>query len=134
MKTLSRTDIDGMTCSASFDEDERYRYHLAWTWGEGPPLVAWMLNPSTATHEVLDPTIAGLVKRARAWEYGGVEVVNLFALRATDPRLMRAHPDPIGPENDLMIRRVLSSLPRLRVCRCRLSTSTRAGRPSILST
>lgn len=30
-------------------------------------------------------------------------MVNLFALRATDPRLLRRHPDPVGPENDRFI-------------------------------
>jgi hypothetical protein len=108
MKTLTRTDLDGMTCSATFDDEEAYRYHLCWQWAEGPRLVAWMLNPSTATHEVLDRTISGLLTRARSWGLAGVEVVNLFGLRATDPKVMLAHPEPVGPDNDLVIRRVLN--------------------------
>jgi hypothetical protein len=27
-------------------------------------------------------------------------VVNLFALRATSPRMLRAHADPVGEDND----------------------------------
>ncbi|MET3826519.1 hypothetical protein ABIC16_002212 [Sphingomonas sp. PvP055] len=105
MKTLSRSDLSGMECTATFSDDEAHRYSLSWIWDRAlPPLVVCMLNPSTATHEELDPTIAGLVKRARAWAYGGVVVVNLFALRATDPRVMKLHPEPIGPENDEAIR------------------------------
>lgn len=105
MKTLSRNDLTGMECTATFSDDDAHRYSLAWIWDRAlPPLVVCMLNPSTATHEKLDPTISGLIKRARAWAYGGVAVVNLFALRATDPRVMKMHTDPIGPENDEAIR------------------------------
>ena len=32
--------------------------------------------------------------------FGGFRVTNIFAFRATDPRDMRAAPDPIGPDND----------------------------------
>lgn len=44
---------------------------------------------------------------ARAWGHGGLIVVNIFAYRSTDPRLMiEAHKkgeNIIGPENDLNI-------------------------------
>jgi hypothetical protein len=40
---------------------------------------------------------------ARDWGYGGLVVTNIFALRATDPKDMLAHPDPVGPENDNII-------------------------------
>ena len=97
---LARSDLSGMHCSASFSECERYRYLLTWRWSADPLLIAWMLNPSTATHEKLDPTIDGLMKRARAWGHGGVRVINLFAFRATKPADMMKAADPIGPENN----------------------------------
>ena len=100
MIVRERTDLSGMHCSASFSTCEAYRYLLTWRWSDAPLLVAWMLNPSTATHEKLDPTIAGLVSRARAWGRGGVRVINLFAFRATQPAAMKAAADPIGPHND----------------------------------
>ena len=34
-------------------------------------------------------------------------MVNLFALRATDPAELARHPDPVGPENDEFIRRAI---------------------------
>ncbi len=37
---------------------------------------------------------------ARGWGYSGVDVVNLYALRATDPLELWKTPDPVGPEND----------------------------------
>ena len=66
-----------------------------------------MLNPSTATHEVLDPTVSRCKKRAEAFGYGGLEVVNLFALRSTDPALIyqfaRRGINPIGDGNGLAL-------------------------------
>lgn len=105
----SRVDLTGMACCAVFSPDEAYRYRLEWRWGDicSVPLVALMLNPSTATHEVLDPTITGLVKRARAWGMGGVVVINLFAIRATDPKVMLRADEPVGPANDAIIEHVL---------------------------
>lgn len=109
MITRTRTDLTGMSCSAVFSDCEQYRYRLDWRWPDltAVPLVALMLNPSTATHEVLDPTISGLVKRARTWRFAGVIVINLFALRATDPKVMLAADDPVGADNDDQIRAVL---------------------------
>ncbi|WP_296540155.1 DUF1643 domain-containing protein [Rhizorhabdus sp.] len=100
MKLLSRTDLSGMECRALFSECEAYRYTLTWRWARDPLLIAWMLNPSTATHEALDNTVSGLIKRARVWGLGGVRVINLFAFRATEPADMKRAKDPVGPEND----------------------------------
>src|SRR4029078_1304774 len=33
------------------------------------------------------------------WGYGGIEVVNIFALRATDPRELRSARDPVAPRS-----------------------------------
>jgi hypothetical protein len=33
-------------------------------------------------------------------------VVNLYALRATDPKALRGHNDPFGPENEYWLRKV----------------------------
>jgi hypothetical protein len=88
---------------AIFSECRGYRVYLEWRWSTAPALYVCMLNPSTADAFKLDPTITGLVKRAKAWGYGAVVVVNLFALRATNPADMLAHAAPVGPDNDAVL-------------------------------
>ncbi len=46
---------------------------------------------------------------AGAGGWGGINVVNLFALRATDPAELKTHPDPVGPDNDLWITNTIGS-------------------------
>ncbi|MGI0011840.1 MAG: DUF1643 domain-containing protein [Nitrososphaera sp.] len=62
-----------------------------------------MLNPSTADKMKNDPTINRCIAYARAWGFGTLEVVNLFAFRSTDPGQLHEVDDPIGPENDRYI-------------------------------
>ncbi|TZG26476.1 DUF1643 domain-containing protein [Sphingomonas montanisoli] len=116
-----------------------YRYHLwrewrgtgtnaNWDWledddgsiakdGAGAPLgepksvLFVMLNPSTADGDQDDPTIRRCVAFAKAWGYDRMEVVNLFAWRATDPsavlRMTGSGPDPVGPDNQRHVRNAL---------------------------
>lgn len=87
--------------SAEFSPCERYRYSLTRRWDNRLPGVCFvMLNPSTATAEKDDPTIRRCVGFAKHWGYGGVAIVNLFALRSTDPAQLYVADDPIGPKND----------------------------------
>ena len=58
-----------------------------------------MLNPSTADADEDDPTIKRLIKRARAGGFGGIQVYNLCAFRATDPLELSQAVDAIGPDN-----------------------------------
>jgi hypothetical protein len=92
---------------AVYSDCENYRFLLTRTWDEGPRALFIMLNPSTATEFQNDPTVERCERRARALGYGAFRVTNIFAWRATDPRDMRAAPDPVGAEND---RAILDSL------------------------
>lgn len=100
---------DGMLGEAWFSEDEAFRYYLSRTWDPAlPPLVWVMLNPSTATERVLDPTIRKCVKFAKREGYGGVVILNLFGLRSPFPADLRKAADPVGPENDDVLREHLA--------------------------
>ncbi len=88
---------------AVYSDCERYRYLLTRVWGPGPHALFIMLNPSTATEVQNDPTVERCERRARALGFGAFRVTNIFAFRATNPRVMRAEADPIGPANDAAI-------------------------------
>lgn len=91
--------------TAVFSEDRRYRYRLTRTWGSSGTHATWiMLNPSTADAMDDDPTIRRCIGFTRSWGLDGLIVVNLFALRATNPRELAACADPVGPFNDRFIR------------------------------
>lgn len=89
--------------TATYSPDLRYRYALTRLWAPGPQALFVMLNPSTATEVQNDPTVERCERRARALGFGAFRVTNIFAFRATDPRVMRAQPDPVGPANDAAI-------------------------------
>lgn len=89
---------------ATFDASGRYRYSLTRRWeATGSRVAIVLLNPSTADASRDDPTVRRCVGFARAWGYGALEVVNLFAWRATRPADLRRARAPVGPENDAYI-------------------------------
>jgi len=95
-----------MKSSAKFSFCRRYRYTLQRHWGEYADRGYVMfigLNPSTADETKDDPTLRRCICFAKSWGYDGVFMLNLFALRSTDPIEMRNHPHPIGPQNNFYI-------------------------------
>ena len=85
-----------------FSECGKYRYTLRRDFTTGMFKVLFvMLNPSIADARLDDPTTRRAVDFARTGlRCGNYMAVNLFALRSTDPKGLRAVADPIGPEND----------------------------------
>jgi hypothetical protein len=66
------------------------------------------LNPSTADENNLDPTLRRIRSFTTREGLGSFVMANLFAFRATNPKVMKAHPSPIGIENDGWIKRFAS--------------------------
>ncbi|MFM2061823.1 MAG: hypothetical protein RLZZ507_1493 [Cyanobacteriota bacterium] len=91
---------------AKFDDknNRKYRYLLRRKWDENLPQVTFvMLNPSTADHKKPDPTITKCIELARSWNYGSLEVVNLFAYITPKREKLLDEDDPVGPKNNLYI-------------------------------
>jgi hypothetical protein len=93
-----------MAKGAFIDPSGQYRYKLWRDWDKYKQRVTFiMLNPSTADGKADDPTIRRCINFAKAWGYGSLDVVNLFAYRATDPKELLYVKDPIGPDNNLWL-------------------------------
>lgn len=94
-----------MNKGARFSTCWRYRYRLWRVWNDALPSLAFvMLNPSTADATTDDATVRKCIGFANRGRYGGIEIANLFAWRATKPRdLWNAPVEPVGPENDTHI-------------------------------
>lgn len=90
---------------ARLSECGKYRYLLRRTWDHDKQRALFvMLNPSTADAEVDDATIRSCIRLCKGYGYGGFEVVNLMAWRATDPKDLPTKPsDAMGPENPRVI-------------------------------
>lgn len=100
MTTLTYRTLTG-EWGAVYSPCETYRYRLWRQWdGLRPTLAFCLLNPSTATELKNDPTIERCQRRAVEWGYGRLEIVNIFALRSTNPMALYSEPDPIGWAND----------------------------------
>lgn len=100
-----------MKKSAYISECGTYRYWLKREWDETLPSMAFvMLNPSKADAENDDHTIRRCIGFAKAWGYGGLVVVNLFAYRSTDPMKLLLAADPIGPKNEATIKDIIGSV------------------------
>ena len=94
---------------ATISDCGAFRYRLWRYWQGDKPLVFVMLNPSTADANADDPTIRKCIGFAKRYGYGGIEVLNLYAYRATKPADLKAAGYLVGPDNDKHFQAVIDS-------------------------
>ncbi|HEY1169971.1 MAG TPA: DUF1643 domain-containing protein [Verrucomicrobiae bacterium] len=103
--------IEGEKRSAVLSVCKLYRYELRRVWATNEAntkLVVFIgLNPSTADAFQDDQTIRRCRNFAKSWSFDGMIMINLFAYRATSPKVMKAQSDPFGPENDYYFKKAL---------------------------
>ena len=111
------------TGEAEYSSCKRYRYTLTRAMnpeaidpdlGNARRTLAFIgLNPSTATATTDDPTVRRCIGYAAREGFGRFVMLNAFAYRATDPKDMKAQPDPVGPGNDDALVRVARDADRV---------------------
>lgn len=89
----------GVRGSALFSDCGRYRYCLRRDWGEtGAPFALFcMTNPSTAEHDIDDPTIRKDIHFTRMMGFTSCVMVNVCDYRATDPKVLLT----VSPRSDM---------------------------------
>lgn len=96
--------------SAEISSDGLYRYSLERTWDEGKPTVLFIcLNPSTADAINDDATVRRMVSFARQFGAGRLLVGNLFAFRSKNRNDLLKAEDPVGPENDKYLSKLIKA-------------------------
>jgi hypothetical protein len=113
--------------SAVISECGTYRYALSREFSEGKGrLLFVMLNPSTADAASDDPTIRRCAGFARQDGFSALDVANVFAFRATDPRALFRTSDPVGPENDSWLKRLAGRADKIILAWGNLAPKNRA--------
>ncbi|KGG12921.1 MULTISPECIES: DUF1643 domain-containing protein [Prochlorococcus] len=88
-----------------FSDCGSYRWWLERQIGsEKEKLLFIGLNPSTASNLSDDMTLKRLMGFCRAWKYGTLVVINLFAKVSKSPSSLKLCSDPVGIENDSEIK------------------------------
>jgi hypothetical protein len=79
--------------------------------------IMWIgLNPSTANEQQLDPTLRRVRAFSHAWGFNSFVMTNLFAYRATLPRDMLLQANPIGEDNNALLRQMAGRCEMVIAC------------------
>ena len=111
---FSSGEVVKMIGEAHISSCEKYRYSLVRKWEESKGKVTYiLLNPSKAVHNLSDHTLTKCIEFAKLWDYGALEIVILFAYRATDPKDLKAAGYPVGEDNDIYINNAVSDAKKI---------------------
>lgn len=95
---------DGAPERSLYSADMIYRYAFGRWWGEPGPGDTWvwvLLNPATGdTDGRPRRTLSRCITWSKAAGATGLVILNLFALRDTNPKNLKRAVDPVGPCND----------------------------------
>ena len=91
-----------------FNDDRTHRFTLFRYWGDpGDFACGISMNPSGAAEHVSDPTVDGMVRRAREyWGVGAYYQLNVMSIRGTYSSDLSMAARVNLPENDEWIRRI----------------------------
>jgi len=99
-----------------FSPERTHRYTLFRHWGDVDNYCAFIgMNPSGADEAAVDRTVNRCINFARAWGFGALYMLNAFGLRATFPEELVTHTDPVGPDNNYWIGKIVKDAGRVVV-------------------
>lgn len=111
-----------MIKGAEFSDCGKFRYVLWRTWDDSKPFVMCIgLNPSVAGKldkngmEKDDPTIRTLIKFLTALGYGGLKMVNLYAIVESKSGNLNKYPDKLG-NNDAWLKTTAHGVQKVIFC------------------
>lgn len=110
MKTIRR--------EAVIEGDYRYSLIREWDVSNQKRVVFVLLNPSTADDIGEDQTTKVCIEFAKRWGYGSLQIVNLFAYRATDPNDLKKVKDynkMVGEHNYCFLQNALQGANKIVV-------------------
>lgn len=111
----------------------RYALHrdlLGAEWAFEPPRRTCLFiacNPSVAGSTVDDPSLRKMMHFGRQGGFSDLQLGNIFAWRATDPRELSTSEDPVGDLNDATLKTLAGQADRI-VCAWGTGSTVRAGR------
>jgi hypothetical protein len=100
-----------MQSSAVISPCGKYRYRLERRWGDGPALGFLLLNPSTADAVDDDPTLTFCIGIAKALGFSALVIGNPFAWRNVERETLLQTDDPVGPDNELFLKKLAADCP-----------------------
>ena len=75
--------------TAVFDSTGEIRWRLARVWGNRPPVLWLMCNPSNANALIDDPTISRCVNFTKAWGFTSLQVCNVYPWVSSSPEAVK---------------------------------------------
>ena len=101
------------------EDNYKYGYELKRTWKSGNKLICFiMFNPSDSSSMKTDLTTKLCISIAERWDYDGIALYNLYALRSSDPSVVenqhktndkRKIAKMVGPKNETILDGVMES-------------------------
>ncbi|NNA13711.1 DUF1643 domain-containing protein [Pseudomonas lundensis] len=99
-----------------FSADRTHRFTLYRHWGNPEHYACGIsMNPSGAAEDVGDPTVNGMVRRAKDWGFGAYYQLNVMSIRGTYSSHLATASVVNLPENDEHIRRIAAGAGRVVV-------------------
>ena len=104
---MKPTEALNIIAEANISDCGKYRYWLRRSWDSNKREGVFIcMNPSIATSVMCDLTMCNCNNLAIQWGWGGFYIVNLYAYRATDPKVLKRQDKPIGDLNNATIKYV----------------------------